>query len=103
MDISQDVLDKSKTRIDESIKRVAKKQFADDASKADEFVKVTIAFNITKNQFFQSDLEQQHNFFLMKLKMLIFCDETRILTRVSFRLDLCDVRICVILQQSFLM
>jgi len=38
VDISQQVLDKSNARISESIKRVAKKQFADDADAAGKFI-----------------------------------------------------------------
>lgn len=38
VDISQDVLDKSKARIGESVKRVAKKQFKEDADAAQKFI-----------------------------------------------------------------
>ncbi|CAN7993029.1 unnamed protein product [Ixodes hexagonus] len=38
VDVSKDVLEKSKGRIEESLKRVAKKQFADDKKAAEEFV-----------------------------------------------------------------
>jgi len=38
VDLSQDVLDKSNARIGESIKRVAKKKFKDDAAAGDKFV-----------------------------------------------------------------
>ena len=38
VDVSQDVLDKSQARISESIKRVAKKKFKDDAAAGDKFI-----------------------------------------------------------------
>ena len=38
VDLSQEVLDKSNARIAESIKRVAKKKFKEDAAAADKFV-----------------------------------------------------------------
>merc|ERR1711970_368421 len=43
VDISQQVLDKSNARIGESIKRVAKKQFKDDAERAAKFIDSSLA------------------------------------------------------------
>jgi len=42
VDISQDVLDKSQSRINESIKRVAKKKFKDDAAAGEKFINEAI-------------------------------------------------------------
>ena len=42
VDISQDVLDKSQSRINESIKRVAKKKFKDDAAAGEKFISEAI-------------------------------------------------------------
>lgn len=42
VDISQDVLDKSQSRINESIKRVAKKKFKDDAGAGEKFISESI-------------------------------------------------------------
>jgi 3-hydroxyacyl-CoA dehydrogenase len=43
VDVSKDVLDKSSARIGESIRRVAKKQFAEDPKTGDKFVAESIA------------------------------------------------------------
>lgn len=43
VDVSKEVLDKSKVRIEESVKRVAKKKFADDKKAMEEFVQVTLS------------------------------------------------------------
>lgn len=43
VDVSKEVLDKSKARIGESLKRVAKKKFADDMKAGEEFVQKTLA------------------------------------------------------------
>merc|ERR1711884_648331 len=50
VDLSQDVLDKSQARINESIKRVAKKKFKDDTAAGEKFVEGSIAnLNIATN------------------------------------------------------
>merc|ERR1711981_236320 len=50
VDVSQDVLDKSQARINESIKRVAKKKFKEDAAAGEKFVEGAIAnMNIATN------------------------------------------------------
>jgi len=50
VDVSQDVLDKSQARINESIKRVAKKKFKEDAAAGEKFVEGAIAnLNIATN------------------------------------------------------
>ena len=50
VDISQNVLDKSQARINESIKRVAKKKFKDDANAGDKFITEAIGrLNIATN------------------------------------------------------
>merc|ERR1712212_325841 len=50
VDLSQDVLDKSQARINESIKRVAKKKFKEDAAAGEKFVEGAIAnMNIATN------------------------------------------------------
>merc|ERR1711997_227692 len=49
-DLSQEVLDKSQARINESIKRVAKKKFKDDTAAGEKFVGESIAnLNIATN------------------------------------------------------
>jgi len=50
VDVSQDVLDKSQARINESIKRVAKKKFKDDMATGEKFIGESIAnLNIATN------------------------------------------------------
>lgn len=43
VDVSKDVLDKSKARIEESLKRVAKKKFADDKKASEDFVQKIVS------------------------------------------------------------
>lgn len=43
VDVSKDVLDKSKTRIEDSLKRVAKKKFADDKKAGEDFVQKIVS------------------------------------------------------------
>ncbi|KAH8032821.1 hypothetical protein HPB51_002248 [Rhipicephalus microplus] len=43
VDVSKEVLDKSKARIEESLKRVAKKKFVEDKKAREEFVQKTLS------------------------------------------------------------
>ena len=90
VDISQDVLDKSQSRINESIKRVAKKKFKDDTAAGEKFIseavgRLHIATNpdqaistadlvveaVTENLDLKKKLFSQFKKSTIKLKMIV--------------------------------